>query len=706
MVQIRVGDTYLDLYQFDPPKLNLSIEDITDAAARSYFTKTFRLPATANNSTFFNTAFEINGQDFDVTVKIPAQLMIDGNLFTDGELRLNKVYISRENEKIEYECAFFGSVRSLGTSIGEGTLNLLDLTDYNHILTTDTIVQSWQAYPEGGDTDGLLNGNVIYPLVDFGNTYNGDGDVVEGEISNSEGASRLPFTDQNNALEKERFKPWIRAKAVWDQIFEEAGFTYTSSFLTGDTFRNLYISAHGNEASIFTQSLSNTARVSGVGDSDGEEIELTVNQGGEYDIGDNMLNGRYVAPQTGTYQFAYQLIGDGQSTIAVNITLRLRNDLTTLAFVNQTIDAPAPGQDDEFQFNLSSSFTTTLTAGDEINLQFTSNVDLEYEGRLTVVDAPGEISISPLLPEDYKQIDFVKDILNKYRLVLAPDKNNPTNFIIEPWVNYIASGDEFDWTDKLDVSKDVEIEPVFYTQKSKIEFTDSEGGDVYNQLYFDQFEEVYGTLRVFNSNDLIKGDRTIDTQSIPLLVTQIRGSEEANNGMDNTIIPQLNIHEAEDTGTQYLPVDSKNRYGYYNGIKSTGTVVAREDTWYVEDGGGTTGFTDYPMISSYSSFPLNASTIDFSWQREQGYIKYGLHDEFIGSSVYDVYWSSYLESLYNKWARKVTAYFVLNSQDLVDFSFDDVIFVKDAYYYVEKISDVPLGEKASVKVSLIKLLNR
>ena len=234
----------------------------------------------------------------------------------------------------------------------------------------------------------------------------------------------------------------------------------------------------------------------------------------------------------------------------------------TLDVVTQNINAPQPGQDDEFQFNLSSSFTTTLTAGDEINLQFSSNVDLEYEGRLTVVDAPGEISISPLLPEDYKQIDFVKDILNKYRLVLAPDKNNPTNFIIEPWVNYIASGDEFDWTDKLDVSKDVEIEPVFYTQKSKIEFTDSEGGDVYNQLYFDQFEEVYGTLRVFNSNDLIKGDRTIDTQSIPLLVTQIRGSEEANNGMDNTIIPQLNIHEAEDTGTQYLPVDSKNRYVY------------------------------------------------------------------------------------------------------------------------------------------------
>ena len=177
--------------------------------------------------------------------------------------------------------------------------------------------------------------------------------------------------------------------------------------------------------------------------------------------------------------------------------------------------------------------------------------------------------------------------------------------------------------------------------------------------------------------------------------------------MDNTIIPQLNVHESEETGTQYIPVVSKNRYGYYNGMKSTGTVAAREDIWYVEaDGGGTTGFTSYPMISPYSDFPISGSSIDFNWQREAGFIKYGLQDENIGSSVYDTYWSQYIDSLYDKWARRVTAYFILNSQDLLDFSYDDVIFVKDTYYYVEKIYDVPLGEKASVKVDLIKILSR
>ena len=52
MVQIRVGDIYLDLYQFDPPKLNFAIEDITDTSAKSSFSQEFRIPATANNSEF------------------------------------------------------------------------------------------------------------------------------------------------------------------------------------------------------------------------------------------------------------------------------------------------------------------------------------------------------------------------------------------------------------------------------------------------------------------------------------------------------------------------------------------------------------------------------------------------------------------------------------------------------------------------------
>ena len=706
MVQIRVGDTYLDLYQFDPPKLNFTIEDITDTSARSYFTQTFRLPATSNNSTFFNTAFEINGQDFDVTIKIPAQLMIDGNLFTDGELRLNKVYILRENEKIEYECAFFGSARSFATSVGQGTLFDLDMTDYDHPLSISNIVNSWQAYPEGGDTDGFFNGDIIYPLIDYGNTYNTDGATQEGEIRHGNAAHSKPFTNSSYRLEKERFKPLIRAIAVWDKIFEEAGYTYTSGFLSGDTFRNLYVSAFGNEASIVTENLSNIATSEGIGESTSEEIDLEP----IFDPNGNIVGGRYDVPLTGSYNVNFSLQGEafGTSTSVILYLYKFNGAVDTLlesASGNFTETSPGGG---EIIVGLYDSWTGTLTAGEELFIRFTSTAELDYLGTLNVTEAPGEISIGPLLDNKYKQIEFVKDILTKFRLVLSPDKNNSSNFIIEPWVNYIGSGDEFDWTNKVDVSKDIQIEPVFYTQKSNIEFLDKEGGDYYNDLYQNQFEEPFGTLRVFNTNELLDGDRKIETKIIPTPVSQLLGAEEATNGMDNTIIPQLHTREPEDTGIQHISIKGNTRLLFYNGIKETGTVAGRNDTWYTDDEAGTsfTGFTDYPMVSHFNIFPVVPTTIDLNWQREQGYILFGLQDENIGSSVYDAYWSSYINSLYNKWARRVTGYFVLNSQDLVNFSFDDVIFFKDAYYYVEKIEAVPLGERASVKVQLIKLLNR
>jgi hypothetical protein len=707
MVQIRVGDIYLDLYQFDPPKLNFAIEDITDTSARSEFSQTFRIPATANNAQFFETAFEITGFDFDITQKIDAELMIDGVLFRQGELRLNNIYITRENEKIDYEVIFFGSTRSLATSIGEGTINELDLSAYDHDLTSNNIVLSWQAFPEGASTDGLLDGNVIYPLIDHGNTYTG---IVpnEGEIRHSSIAHSKPFTNSSYDLERERFKPMIRAKAVWDAIFEEAGFTYTSDFLSGETFQKIYLSAFGNEANILTESLQNTGKAEGFesGPSSGQEINLDIIY---LDPGNNFSGGRYIVPQSGTYTFAYGYTADARNPTPISAICNLRR---FYAAVNTTLDTISdtfePDSEDDILIALNGEHTVSLPAGAEIFINFSSGADNEnITGTLEITDAPGQQSIAPLLSNDYKKIDFIRDIITKFRLVLAPDKNNSSNFIIEPWTSYIASGDEFDWTDKLDVSKDFKISPLFYTQSSVIEYIDSEGGDDLNEQYQEQFNEPFGTLRVFSNNELLTGDRNIETNIIPFPVMQIEGAQEANNGMDNTIIGHNHIHEAEPGAVLHEPVVSNKRLVFYNGIKDTGTIAARNDTWYMEDDlAVATGFTDYPMISPYSDFPLVASSIDLNWQREQGYIKFGLQNQNIGSSVYTAYWSTYINSLYDKWARRVTAYFILNSDDLREFSFDDVIFVKDTYYYVEKIYDVPLGEKASVKVDLIKILSR
>ena len=69
---------------------------------------------------------------------------------------------------------------------------------------------------------------------------------------------------------------------------------------------------------------------------------------------------------------------------------------------------------------------------------------------------------------DLKQIDWFKSILTKFRLVMVPSIDKVNEFIIQPWQEYIGTGDSFDWTDKLDYSKDNKLEPLFYEQANRI----------------------------------------------------------------------------------------------------------------------------------------------------------------------------------------------------------------------------------------------
>ena len=87
----KITPTYVDLYEDSPIKLNLSVEDITNAEATSVFSRAFRIPNTPNNAKYFKHAFLIEGIDFDITIKKPAEILVDGSEFRTGHIRLQKI---------------------------------------------------------------------------------------------------------------------------------------------------------------------------------------------------------------------------------------------------------------------------------------------------------------------------------------------------------------------------------------------------------------------------------------------------------------------------------------------------------------------------------------------------------------------------------------------------------------------------------------
>jgi hypothetical protein len=713
---------FLDLYETEPIKLTLSIEDITNADATSTYSKAFKVPGTRANAEFFKNVFDVDATLYDVTIKKPAEILVDGVEFKQGHVRLQRIFMNSVLDRYDYELLFLGETRDFSSLIGEAGLCELDLPELvgnalNNNIDAASVVASWQAYPETTSlTAGLHNGNIIYPLIDHGNSYNSAGTVQETRIALNNAGPH--FTKSNNPLNIDRMKPMIRAKRLVDQIFTDVGYTYSSVFLESDLFHQIYISAFGNEANVIYESngSSNTSINTAYGDNLVSTQGVTTasspnpNNGlsflnNQVDPGNNLGNRTYVVPTaTGSYTFVAECFYDGYFENSDYTKTDIPARLTLYNYTrNVVLDQSSPGVNQTLQL----THVQTIQAGffeqgDQIGLIVIPNSGVDWDivtnVRFAVTEAPGQYSPASGLECSYKQIDFIKDILTSFRLVLAPDPKDPKNFIIEPWQTYINSGDVYDWSKKLVENKDVVIEPVFFSQSDVIKFDMQAGGDYTNIYHKQAYSENFGYLEFDSGNELLKGKR--DVKLIGIAPTEIVQPEGWVPG-DNIGIPQLHTHSAEDTGLQHLPLKVKTRMLFYNGLQAfthPNNTGGPNNVWYLTGAGAQ---STYPLVSPYQAWPIQPQTLNLNWANDIQYWQQiaGYNDN--GSTLYSDYWSRYISSLYNKYSRRVTAYFVLNNIDLNDFSFDDTIFVNGTYYRPEKILDVEVGAYTEVKVQLL-----
>ena len=80
--------------------------------------------------------------------------------------------MNADQDKIDYEVLFLGETRDFSSAIGDASMCNLQMSDLQHTQSYQNIETSWQAYPESTSfTAGLADGNVLYPMIDFGNTY-------------------------------------------------------------------------------------------------------------------------------------------------------------------------------------------------------------------------------------------------------------------------------------------------------------------------------------------------------------------------------------------------------------------------------------------------------------------------------------------------------------------------------------------------------
>ena len=699
------GYILLDLLESNPIKLTMSVSDIIEPTkSPSTFSQTFRVPNTATNDLFFKSAFNINAVTFDATKKIDAYIDDSNVIIAVGNIRLSNIFTNNRDNNSEYEITFFGEVSDFASKIGGGFLNSLNLTELNHEKNYVNIVNSWNL--------NLENGDVIYPLIEWGYNYL-DGQPVQNTLSNHDNQlSKKGFTSNQHPLSIDQFKPVIRAKALIDAIFASSGFTYESIFLEGSDFMNQYIITE----QIDRAEDNSIAKMSSNGLSTQPVINLVQDIVFPFELYDpanafDTTTSIYKIPiqfsaPTDYYIFTIEGFFAPLSIASGSFNIEVFNNTSNTIIATQSFSYPAGGF--TFFFNPTFNITNTLAPlGDELKFRFSQTfLNGQFIGscNLTQSTSIGNICVlNNFLPNNVKNIDFLKAIIQRFNLVLEPSKIKNKHFIITPWVDWVEQGTQRDWTSFVDGNIDIQSTPLFNSQTRANTWLDDEDSDYVNYNFQTATKTTYGQLDLDSNIEVLTGKTVTQSLFAPTPLLPIgNASAEASATANQKLAARFLIpHIAKDTTTERTPITPKLRLVYYNGL------VTAPMQWHVKnDANVTQHLNQYPLVSQYSQF--NASVFnDLAWRNAAPL--YDITPSVANppmrttSDLWNTYWRKWYDFTFDKFGRILEMNIILDYKKIWDLKFNDKIFIKDSWFMINKITDYVVGQPTSCKVELVRV---
>ena len=703
MLSLNLNGTYIELYENEPVNLKYQFSDLQEInRSSSSFSQTFRVPLTKKNQEFFGAVNEFGlVPSWNPKTKIDAELTYNTIPLLKGFVQVKAFYVQK-GRYADVELAFFGETANLSRDIGDAMLTDLDLSAYDHTLNATNIAGSW------GSPGSLSSGAVRYGLPDKGqNWYANQTDNI---------------WSTTNPLEHGDFTPYFRASKLLEEILDAAGYTFDSDFFSGSTgfeeIPDLYLLLYNGNRSVLgydatsgddippqqetmtvglaTDLTGLTAHPNYTAITAWREATPFFDTGGNFN--DTGAGGStYTAPFRSFYTFRFNLYGRTTDPTHA-FSMRLRNT-TTSTTEYQILDSYAGALFND-QVHTFTTNPILLNKDDQVRIEYVMNDssdELELDGDNTispqstwwqVIDVTyptsgQDVSLEANMPE-MKQIDFLSGLQKMFNLVFIPDRNNQKHLYIEPFGYYISGGTKKDWTNKIDLSKDITIQPTTDLQSRKYDWTHSEGKDFVNELVFKNASRVYGRYRVDDpENDFASGINEIRTPFAPHVVSYIPGTQYA-------------VHRllTDTTGDDKTLKDPLPRLAFWNGMES-GTIY-----YYPDSNTGYTTSTTYPAFSQFSDLEATVTDEDLSFGFER---PFHIVEANPVNTLYFKYWRPWVNELYSRDARKLTAFFRLTRADLASFEFSDKIYLKDTYWRILSI-DFDATTEGLTKVELLKVL--
>ena len=678
-VIIRITDTDnnvlgdLDLTNFNdfPLAINKGIVNLDNLQARTgTFTKSFKVPNTKNNSNLLSSVDNINSRkDFrDSLNKKPCVILVNNNPIEQGFVQVSKVFNGFELDS--FELVFYGN--NIDWVKGAAEKKLQDLTFRNSpevynkanikLANENTYTTYDHAYPFI-DRSGDTSYKPVYYLRNI---------IITGLNS-------LGFNVESSFLDDSKINKLV---CDFDLDFKVTDADFEDTVTTVKRTTNQAIPRFDNTRIIF----------------DGVETDSNSNF--------NTTTGVYTVPQTGTYLIEFYFKIDVSTA-----TFKLVKNGTSLTSIGDGIVLSEDGFAKPAGTGGGTSgyyFEESLTAGDEISIYVKSNIysdsstltyNIEPSGgdtrtrvefyRKKEITLEDTYNIAEVIPKEVTLLNVINDFSRMFNIYFWTDIKTKTIYLEPRDTFFKAESESLDWSNKLDISNDYEIDYVS-SYKRNIEFKYKElKNDEWLKGWQDANKREYATYKHTLPNRFVEGT---DTIGLDLFSASYSNIAFGYTGGDYNIEEQpITIRLWSSFGgpkpTEKIKRYNAKIYSFKYGTQLSSSLSFKKLTYF----GSTTETIPYGIFQEYNSIPTD---INLSFSGSDG--------------LFATYYSNMFKNIEE--GGRLIAMFNLNSSDIQNLDFRKLIYINQpstvkGYYLIEKIIDYnPLNNNLT-KVRLFKFEN-
>lgn len=731
--ELYINNRIIELDQTLPFPLTFNISDIRDVSSRKgNKSKTISVPGTKANSAIFRSIFLLTYTDettptnsafldFDPSAKATARYYNNGILEFNGIAQLQECKLI--NGTWTFELTLVSDTIDYIGEMKKIKINELDFSEYNHALTMANQFETWNGYNQvngistaiktGTNWDGV---GYYYGLIDYG----------------------YPRT-ASDKFDCDQIPPQVFIYGILKKLFDKVGITWSSNFIESPAFKKCAMAYYGGDFPTInpTQSANDSVTAMEENNANGFIINGSTYQPSagvtwwvDANLSDNVdsqiatdpLNqvvtsdpllikagttGLYSVEYNGTHQLDITFDASATHYFKARLVLNIIKNGNLIAqdiIYSDNVDALIGNYSNTFTFNYTRS--VNMAINDQIKFGITLVVEgaqsygapnltrtIELTSISTNINfiksqqalAPGgTVAVNSFLPDMTGDV-FFKGLTTMFNFMIKPSTFDATVLEIEPLSEfYNSSQDALDWTQLVDYSQPLNVQPTINYASKEYNFQFKQDGDYYNNQYTNTQLDNYGEFAILSQSQY--------------------ATEVTNMALPFSQKPLVEIHTDLIVPCAFQVNFDSSANGQVVPKKGTAFIVQvgamRDATWKYHDEFNTQqNLSQYPYVGHLDdidtpSFDLNFGVPEVVYYPATTYTNDNLLQ----------YHQTFIEELVSRYGKLLTCYAKIDTKIINTLDFRNLININGVVYRLQKISDYDSTKERTTQIELLRLI--